>query len=201
MNVRHFVLALVACVTGFIAVESAHPLKAQSRKATMSKSSAQQQGVLVFSMKTIDGKPQPLSAFKGKVLMVINTASECGYTPQYETLEKLYETYKDKGFRILAFPANNFGEQEPGTNAEIKTFCSSKYHTTFDLFEKISVKGKDQHPLYQYITQRSPFKGDVKWNFQKYLVDRKGKIVNRYLSAVDPMSEEVRRDVESFLAK
>src|SRR5258708_368588 len=93
-------------------------------------------GALDFTMKTIDGKPQPLSSYKGKVVMIVNTASECGFTPQYETLEKLYETYKDKGFRILAFPANNFGGQEPGTSSDIKTFCSTKYHTTFDLFEK-----------------------------------------------------------------
>jgi glutathione peroxidase len=133
--------------------------------------------------------------------MIINTASECGYTPQYETLEKLYETYKDKGFQVLAFPANNFGKQEPGTNAEIKTFCSTKYHTTFDLFEKISVKGEDQHPLYKYITEDSPYKGDVKWNFQKYLVDRSGKIAAKFMSAVDPMSKEVRDEVEKLLAE
>ncbi len=159
----------------------------------------QQKSVLDFTMHTIDGKPQPLSAYKGKVLMIINTASECGYTPQYETLQKLYETYKDKGFRILAFPANNFGQQEPGTNAEIKKFCSTNYHTTFDLFEKISVKGKDQHPLYKYITQDSPYPGDVKWNFQKYLVDRSGTIVERFMSAVDPMSKDVREEVEKLL--
>jgi len=156
-------------------------------------------GVLDFTMNTIDGKPQPLSAFKGNVLMIVNTASECGYTPQYETLEKLFETYKDKGFRILAFPANNFGEQEPGTNSEIKAFCSTRYHTTFDLFEKISVKGNDQHPLYQYITKESPLSGEVKWNFQKYLVDKSGKIVAKYLSKVDPMSKEVREEVEKLL--
>ncbi|MBI3765573.1 MAG: glutathione peroxidase [Ignavibacteriales bacterium] len=151
-------------------------------------------------MTTIDGKPKPLSEYKGRVLMIINTASECGYTPQYETLQKLYQAYKDKGFEILAFPANNFGEQEPGTNTEIKKFCTTKYHTTFDLFEKISVKGKDQHPLYKYITQDSPFPGDVKWNFQKYFVDRSGKIVARFMSAVDPMSDEIRKEVENLLA-
>src|SRR5437879_5971006 len=156
-------------------------------------------GVLGFTMNSIDGKPVPLSSYKGQVLLIVNTASECGFTPQYETLEKLYETYKDKGFRILAFPANNFGAQEPGTNAEIKSFCSTKFHTTFDLFEKISVKGKDRHPLYQYITEDSPFKGEVKWNFQKYLVDRSGKIAARYLSAIDPMSVEVRTEVEKLL--
>ncbi len=157
--------------------------------------------VLDFTMNTIDGKAQPLSTYKGKVIMIVNTASECGFTPQYKTLEKLYETYKDKGFVILAFPANNFGSQEPGTNGQIKTFCSTKYHTTFDLFEKISVKGEDQNPLYKYITQDSPFKGDVKWNFQKYLVDRSGNIRARFMSAVDPMSKEVTGEVVKLLAE
>lgn len=171
-------------------------VSAQSNKQGKGKNEVKATSVLDFTMNTIDGKPKPLSLYKGKVFMIVNTASECGYTPQYETLEKLYEQYKDKGFMILAFPANNFGEQEPGTNAEIKTFCSKNYHTTFDLFEKISVKGKDQHPLYQFITKESQFTGDVKWNFQKYLVDKQGKIVARYFSAVDPMSEEVRKNVE-----
>jgi len=169
----------------------------EDRKAAPVKSN----GVLDFTMNTIDGKPQHLSAYKGKVVMIINTASECGFTPQYETLEKLYEKYKDKGFRVLAFPANNFGHQEPGTNAEIKTFCSTKYHTTFDIFSKISVKGGDQHPLYKYLTKDSPFPGDVKWNFQKYLVDRSGKIAARFMSPVDPMSAEVRQKVEELLAR
>ena len=173
----------------------------QSKKTNKKDSTMHPKSILDFTMNSIDGKPQPLSSYKGKVCMIINTASECGYTPQYETIEKLYETYKDKGFRVLAFPANNFGEQEPGTNAEIKSFCSTKYHTTFDLFEKISVKGKDQHPLYKYITQDSPHKGEVKWNFQKYLVDRSGKISARFMSAVDPMSKEVRDEVEKLLAQ
>lgn len=157
--------------------------------------------VLDFTMNSIDGKPVPLADYKGHVCLIVNTASECGYTPQYETLEKLYETYKDKGFKILAFPSNDFGKQEPGTNAQIKDFCSTKFHTTFDLFSKIDVKGKDQHPLYKYITETSPFPGDVKWNFQKYLIDRNGKIVAKYLSKVDPMSSEVRKDVEKYLSE
>lgn len=173
---------------------------AQTKKTEMPSSSMRKPSVFDFTMTTIDGKAKPLAEYKGRVLMIINTASECGYTPQYETLQKLYQTYKAKGFEILAFPANNFGEQEPGTNAEIKTFCSTKYHTTFDLFEKISVKGKDQHPLYKYITQDSPFPGDVKWNFQKYFVDRSGKVVARFMSAVDPMSDEIRKEVENLLA-
>jgi glutathione peroxidase len=152
-------------------------------------------------MNSIDGKPVALSSYKGKVLMIVNTASECGYTPQYETLQKLYETYRDRGFTILAFPANNFGQQEPGSNAEIKTFCSSKYHTTFDLFEKISVKGGDQHPLYKFITEESPDSGAIKWNFQKYLVDRKGNIVAKYMSKIDPMSKEITTRVEELLVE
>jgi glutathione peroxidase len=190
---QHIVISLAVC----LAIVAAGQVNAKSKKADKTAGN----GVLNFTMTTIDGKPKPLADYKGKVLMIVNTASECGYTPQYETLEKLYETYKDKGFAILAFPANNFGQQEPGTNDQIKTFCSTKYNVTFDLFSKISVKGNDQHPLYKYITKQSPFRGDIKWNFQKYLVDRSGKIVYRFLSAVDPMSQDVRDAVEKLLAE
>ncbi len=194
MNTPHSSLLLCACLLA-LALQQASAQGARKASAT------KPHGVLDFTMNTIDGKSQPLSAYRGKVLMIVNTASQCGFTPQYETLQKLYETYKDRGFCILAFPANNFGAQEPGTNDEIKKFCSTKYHTTFELFGKISVKGADQHSLYRYITQESPFKGDVKWNFQKYLVDRSGKIVARFMSAVDPMSKEVRDEVEKLLAE
>lgn len=190
-NIFALIIISIFCLTSLI--------NAQSKKTAAKVIVMHHKDALDFTMNTIDGKPKPLSSYKGDVLMIVNTASECGYTPQYETLQKLYETYKDKGFKILAFPANNFGQQEPGSNADIKTFCSTKYHTTFDLFEKISVKGKDQHPLYKYITQDSPFAGDVKWNFQKYLVDKEGKIVAKYLSAVDPMSKEVTDEVDKLL--
>src|SRR3989339_477445 len=144
------------------------------------------QSIYDFKMKTIEGETKALSDYKGKVLMVVNVASFCGNTPQYKDLEAMYRKYKDKGFRILAFPANNFGEQEPGTDQEIKTFCTSKYDVTFDVFSKISVKGDDQHPLYHYITKDSPFPGDVKWNFQKYLVDSNGTFVAMYSSRTKP---------------
>jgi glutathione peroxidase len=195
---------LLQCVVLLLlfSIPAVQTVSAQSKKAHQKGTTMHQpKSVLDFTMNTIDGKSQSLSTYKGKVLLIVNTASECGYTPQYETLERLYETYKDKGFMILAFPANNFGSQEPGTNSEIKSFCSTKYHTTFDLFSKISVKGDDQHPLYKYITQDSPFKGDIKWNFQKYLVDRSGKIVSRFMSAVDPMSKDVTENVEKLLAE
>jgi glutathione peroxidase len=156
-------------------------------------------GIYSFTMKTIDGKDRPLAEYKGKVVMVVNVASFCGYTPQYKDLEEVYRIYKDKGFMILGFPANNFGQQEPGSDEEIKTFCNTNYNVTFDLFSKISVKGDDQHPLYQYITKDSPFPGPVKWNFQKYLVDKNGNIVTMYPSKVKPTDKEVIQKIELLL--
>ncbi len=164
-------------------------------------SGVQANSVLDFTMNTIDGISRPLSAYRGNVFMIVNTASQCGFTPQYKTLQQLYEAYKGKGFHILAFPANNFLWQEPGTNGEIKKFCTENYNVTFDLFEKISVKGSDKHPLYRYITERSPLRGEVKWNFQKYMVNRKGEIVARYAPSEDPMSEEIRAKVEELIGE
>jgi glutathione peroxidase len=155
-----------------------------------------------FTMKTIDGKDTPLSNFKGKVVLIVNVASECGFTPQYKGLEALYRKYKDQGFTILGFPANNFGQQEPGTDAEIKTFCTTTYDVTFDLFSKISVKGNDQHPLYRFLTSAKTdpkFSGDVKWNFQKYLIDRNGNIVGKFASSVEPLSNELTSALEQTL--
>ncbi|HTY37780.1 MAG TPA: glutathione peroxidase [Bacteroidota bacterium] len=154
-----------------------------------------------FTMKTIDGKDKSLVDYKGDVVLVVNVASECGYTPQYKDLEEVFEKYKSKGFRILAFPANNFGGQEPGTDSEIKSFCESKYNVTFDMFSKISVKGDDQHALYQYITKESQFPGDVKWNFQKYLVDRQGNIVAMFPSRVKPTDKSFIEKLEFLLSQ
>lgn len=155
-----------------------------------------------FSLPSIDGHPLPLEQFKGKVILLVNVASQCGYTPQYSALEALYEKYKDRGFVILGFPANNFAGQEPGTNQEIKTFCSRKYSVSFPLYSKISVKGPDQAPLYHYLTQdtQRPFEGDIKWNFTKFLVDRRGQVVARFEPAVTPDSNQVVQQVEKLLA-
>ncbi len=185
----------------FIVLALALPLfgAAQEKHAAVKGKRTVETSIYDFTMKDIDGKPVSLASYKGETLLIVNTASECGFTPQYEGLEKLYETYGNRGFKILAFPANNFGAQEPGTDAEIKTFCNLKYKTTFPIFSKISVKGSDQHPLYAYLTKDSPFPGEVKWNFQKYLVSPSGKIVARYLSAVEPMSKELRADLEKLL--
>jgi len=154
-----------------------------------------------FTMKTIDGKDKQLSDYKGKVLMIVNVASKCGHTPQYKGLEALYEKYKDSGFMILGFPANNFFSQEPGTNEEIKIFCSVNYGVTFDMFSKISVKGDDQHPLYHYLTEKSQVPGVVKWNFQKYLVDRKGNVVTKFSPSTKPTEKEVIDEIEKLLNK
>ena len=153
-----------------------------------------------FTMDDIDGKPVNLSQYRGKALLLVNTASFCGNTPQYSDLQALYEQYHEKGFEILAFPANNFGQQEPGTNAEIKSFCFTKYSLTFPLFTKISVKGDDKHPLYRYLTEESPFPGEVEWNFQKYLVDRSGNIVGRFPHRMKPLAPEIVKEVERVLA-
>jgi glutathione peroxidase len=158
--------------------------------------------VLDFTLNSIDGKPAPLSQYQGKVVLIVNVASRCGYTPQYEGLEKVYEKYKDKGFVILGFPANNFGGQEPGTNEEIKTFCSSKYSVKFPLYSKISVKGDDMHPLYQFLTdkQANPATGgDIKWNFTKFLVGKDGNVIARFEPAVTPESAEVAGAIEKAL--
>jgi glutathione peroxidase len=149
-----------------------------------------------FTLNSIDGKPVPLAEYKGKVALVVNVASQCGYTPQYAGLESLYKKYKDKGFVILGLPANNFGSQEPGTNEEIKTFCNRKYSVDFPMFSKISVKGADKAPLYQYLTETG---GEIKWNFTKFLIDRDGKVLRRFESGVEPESSEVTSAVEAAL--
>lgn len=154
-----------------------------------------------FTLNSIDGKPAPLANYKGKVLLVVNVASRCGFTPQYTALEATYEKYKDQGFVILGFPANNFGAQEPGTNEEIKTFCASKYSVKFPLYSKVSVKGDDQTPLYHYLTTDAnpSLAGDIKWNFTKFLVDRNGNVVQRFEPATTPDSPEVIAAIEKAL--
>jgi glutathione peroxidase len=153
-----------------------------------------------FEVKTIDGEVVGLGQYKGKVLLIVNTASRCGFTPQYDGLEKLYAKYKDRGFEVLAFPANNFMGQEPGTDAEIKQFCALKFKTTFPLFSKISVKGDNIHPLYRFLITRPGLEGDVSWNFTKFLIGPDGKVAARFGSRQDPLSAELTGAVEALLA-
>ena len=157
-----------------------------------------------FTMKSIDGQPVSLKTYSGKVVLLVNVASRCGFTPQYAGLEALYEKYKDRGLVIVGIPANDFGSQEPGTNEEIKKFCSSKYNVSFPMMAKVSVLGDDKTPLYQFLTDKSTnpqIGGDIKWNFTKFLFDRQGKPVARFEPNVTPDSAEVQTAVESALAK
>jgi glutathione peroxidase len=156
-----------------------------------------------FTLNSIDGQPAPLSAYKGKIVLLVNVASRCGYTPQYTALESVYEKYKDRGFVIVGIPANNFGGQEPGTNEEIKTFCSSKYNVKFPMMAKVSVKGDDQNPLYVWLTDRTAHPqtgGEIKWNFTKFLVGPDGRVIQRFESKVTPDSPEVTSAIEKALA-
>jgi glutathione peroxidase len=160
--------------------------------------------VLDFKVRDIDGKDVDLAKFKGEVMLVVNTASKCGYTPQYKGLEALFEKYKDQGFKVLAFPANEFGRQEPGTNSEIKEFCTSNYNVSFPIFSKIVVKGQGIHPLYQFLTDKSTdpkFGGEIKWNFTKFLVSRKGEVIARFEPKVTPESPELIKAVEAALGE
>jgi glutathione peroxidase len=155
-----------------------------------------------FTLNSIDGHPRPLAEFKGKVLFIVNVASRCGYTSQYAGLEALYKKYKDRGLLVLGFPANNFLWQEPGTNEEIQTFCSTNYQVTFPMYAKISVKGRDKAPLYRFLTDKEANPstgGEIRWNFTKFLADRNGKIVARFGSSVKPESPEVIGAIENAL--
>lgn len=161
-----------------------------------------EKSVYEFATKDIDGKDVKLDAYKGKVLMIVNTASKCGYTPQYEGLQALYSKYQDRGFVVLGFPANNFLGQEPGTEKEIKEFCALKYNVTFPMFSKISVKGTDQHPFYTFLTNKESdpgFDGDISWNFEKFVTDRNGKVIARFGPKTKPDDAKVVETIETAL--
>src|SRR5438132_9785521 len=170
---------------------------------TMFAATTSPKGVYDFTLDSIDGNPVPLSSYKGKVLMLVNVASKCGYTPQYTALESTYEKYRDRGLVIVGIPANNFGGQEPGTNQEIKTFCSSKYHVTFPMMAKVSVKGQDITALYQFLTDKAmnpQTGGEIQWNFTKFLIGPDGHVITRFEPEVTPDSPQVTSAIEKTLA-
>ena len=161
------------------------------------------QSVFAFSAETLDGRQASLAEFAGKVLLIVNTASQCGFTPQFAGLEKLYRAYKDRGLEVLGFPCNQFGAQEPGSAAEIGAFCEQNYGVSFPMFAKIDVNGEKAHPLYRFLKKEKPGllgplgNGAIKWNFTKFLVDRDGKVVARYASTTKP--ESLAKDIEKLL--
>ena len=180
-------LALIACIT-----------------MTRFASADQHECALNFKVKNIDGETVDLEDYEGKVVLVVNVASECGLTPQYTGLQEMYDKYKDKGFVILAFPCNQFGSQEPGSEADIKQFCSTKYNVNFPLFSKIDVNGDNASPIYKYLTSKDvkPVgNGPIKWNFEKFLIDREGQVVNRFAPRTAPSDAELLKTVEAELAK
>ncbi|MBS1516777.1 MAG: glutathione peroxidase [Bacteroidetes bacterium] len=163
-----------------------------------SNSNANIENITVTDM---DGKTVKLSDYRGKVLLIVNVASQCGFTPQYEGLEAIYGKYKNRGFEILAFPSNDFGGQEPGSNEEIRTFCETKYNVTFPLFQKIPVLGENKNALYKVLTENSDPSGDIGWNFEKFIIDKNGNIAGRFKSKVKPESEEITGLIERELEK
>jgi glutathione peroxidase len=152
-----------------------------------------------FTAKTIDGQDKKLAEYEGHPLLIVNVASKCGLTPQYEGLEKLHREYAARGLRVLGFPANEFGKQEPGTDDEIKSFCTSNFGVEFDMFGKVVVKGEGMHPLFEFLTKQSEFAGDIKWNFNKFLVGKDGQVLARFEPQVEPTSAEVRQAIENAL--
>lgn len=189
------ILALLLCLTGCGEQVDREPTRMTGDA---------ERSIYDFTVKDIDGRDVELGSHQGKVLLVVNVASKCGFTPQYEGLQKLYETYEDKGFLVLGFPANNFLWQEPGTNEEIKSFCTLKYNVTFPMFAKISVKGSDQHPLYAFLTdkQANPtVDGKISWNFNKFLIARDGRVIRQFGSRTKPLADELVKDVEAALAE
>jgi glutathione peroxidase len=197
---RHFlVLAAIATllVAGQTACSQDQEQKTSDEKTKTSK--MKPIDIKAISFNTIDGTATNLAAFDGKVKLILNVASECGNTPQYKDLEALYRRYKDRGFVVIGFPANNFGGQEPGSNEQILEFCTSRYDVTFPMMAKISVKGEDKHPLFKALSEDSPIPGEISWNFAKFLLDRDGKLVARFDPKVQPMSDEVVGSIEKLL--
>jgi glutathione peroxidase len=193
---------LLAVLAGFSCKPKETPSNAQESTAPSPAQTKQAASIYEFEMDDIDGNPVKLADYRGKVLLVVNVASQCGYTPQYAGLQALYGKYRDRGLAVLGFPANNFGSQEPGTNEQIRQFCTTNYNATFPMFSKISVKGDDKHPLYRYLTgseQGRQFGAEIKWNFNKFLIDRDGNIVGVYGSKTEPQSPEMIAQIESAL--
>ena len=194
-------IALTLCALAIAGISLA-AFAAGGGNATPPAAAPAQPDALNFTVKNIDGKDVDLTAYKGKVILLLNVASKCGNTPQYTGLEKLYAKYKDKGFVVMGFPANNFGGQEPGTNAEIKEFCAATYQVEFPMFAKVSVKGADIAPLFKYLTAQDcqPLsKGDIAWNFEKFLIGKDGKLIGRFANKTQPDDPNIVSAIETAL--
>jgi glutathione peroxidase len=198
MNQR-LVTILVALYQFFAACNPASKTASESDHQTHIAAEGSNVDIASITFETIAGDTVSLADYRGQVVLIVNVASECGYTPQYEDLEVLYRRFHDTGLVVIGFPANNFGGQEPGTNEQILTFCQSRYNVTFPMMAKVSVKGPDKHPLFVNLTEHSAVQGEIKWNFSKFLFDREGVLVARFPSKVEPLSKALVAQVEELL--
>jgi len=197
---KSFVLLLSLPILAIAALNLFFLIKGPDRSNAQVKGTMK--SIYEIPVKDIDGQTYNLDRYKGKVMMIVNVASECGFTPQYEGLQKIYKKYESQGFVILGFPANNFGGQEPGSDSEIKTFCSTNYNVSFPMFSKLSATGTNIHPLYKYLTEKETnpqFAGKITWNFNKFLIDKHGKTIARFDSSDKPESEKVAQAIEQAL--
>jgi glutathione peroxidase len=188
----NIIRTLIAFTLGVIIMETTTQANAAPKAATSA-------SIYNIPLKSLMGEKSSLAPYEGKVLLIVNTASECGYTKQYKGLEAIYEEFKSQGLVVLGFPSNDFGGQEPGSAEEIKNFCERKFKVTFPMFEKNAVSGKDQQPLYAHLIAQSTIKDPVKWNFEKFLIGRDGKVITRFLSKVDPESAEMKSAISTAL--
>jgi glutathione peroxidase len=196
-------VAIVLSVTLYAGLQAQRVFGQNVVRPPSTRPAAGSGGPLDFKVTDIDGTPADLADYKGRVVLIVNVASKCGFTPQYAALEQLYLADKDKGFVILGFPADNFKNQEPGTDAEIKAFCTGKYNVTFPMMSKVSVKGDDKCPLYRFLTERTtagPFAGEIGWNFTKFVVDRNGNLTARFASATKPTDPRLTGAIDAALA-
>lgn len=198
MKTLPFLLCGAVLLAGCQSARSVEPVAKTPKKASTSPMK-----IYDYKLETLDGQPVDMSKYQGKVLLIVNTASKCGYTKQYAGLQALSEKYKTQGLEVLGFPANNFGGQEPGSAQEIGEFCKKNFGVTFDLFAKSSVKGDDKSPLFSYLTEKAnPEKtGEIDWNFEKFLIARDGQLIDRYKSAITPDSDQLTGAIEAQLAK
>ena len=199
MKIFPYLLCSAALLVGCQSARSVEPAAQPDNQAA---TPANTMKIYDYKLESLDGKPVDMSKYEGKVLLIVNTASKCGYTGQYAGLQAISEKYKAQGLEVLGFPANNFGGQEPGSATEIGEFCQKNYGVTFDLFAKSSVKGADKSPLFSYLTETAnPQKiGEIDWNFEKFLISRDGQLVDRFKSAVTPQSEPLTKAIEAQLA-
>ena len=194
-------LSLIIFCISIISIVGILKLRAMGQKPSPTLQKKHSQAIYDYSLISIDGDPFPLNQLKGTTVLIVNVASKCGFTPQYKGLQKIYDTYKDQNFTIIGIPSNDFGNQEPGDEDSIKSFCDLNYKVMFPLMKKIHVKGKKADPFYQYLTDKSssPFPGSIKWNFTKFLINKHGQITHRFSPMTKPRSKKVIRAIEDTL--